>query len=77
MTPDDKETDPTWSSNAWLEIDRAAFEANIRAFQNLLGANIRICAVMKTDAYGHGISLLQPSRKYWIKASKWKSANRQ
>lgn len=50
MTPNENKTDPTWSSNAWLEIDRAAFEANIRTFQDLLGAQTRICAVMKSDA---------------------------
>ena len=61
MIPHEKKTDPTLASNAWLEIDKAAFEGNIRTFQHLLGAHTKICAVMKADAYGHGISLLLPS----------------
>ncbi|MGH8353678.1 MAG: alanine racemase [Pseudomonas sp.] len=49
------------ASNTWLEIDKAAFEGNIRTLQNLLGDKSKICAVMKADAYGHGIELLVPS----------------
>jgi alanine racemase len=49
------------SAHAWLEIDRNAFESNVRALQRLLGSDTKLCAVMKADAYGHGIELLIPS----------------
>ena len=46
--------------NGWIEIDAGALEANIRALRQLLGP-VRLCAVMKADAYGNGIALLMPS----------------
>lgn len=47
--------------NAWVEIDKAAFEGNIQALKQHLNGKSNICAVMKADAYGHGIALLMPS----------------
>ncbi len=47
--------------NGWLEIDAAAFEANIVALRELIGTAHEICVVMKADAYGHSIALLMPS----------------
>lgn len=47
--------------HCWLEIDRAAFERNVRALQGVLGGKSRICLVMKADAYGHGLALLMPT----------------
>jgi len=49
------------AGQAWLEIDRTAFESNLRALQARVGPKTMICAVMKADAYGHGIKLLAPS----------------
>ncbi|WP_031238825.1 alanine racemase [Asticcacaulis sp. AC466] len=46
--------------NGWIEIDAEAFEANIDTVRALLGP-VRLCAVMKADAYGNGIALLMPS----------------
>ncbi|MES2175885.1 MAG: alanine racemase [Pseudomonadota bacterium] len=46
--------------NGWIEIDEAAFEANIQAVRDWIGAP-RLCAVMKADAYGNGIALLIPA----------------
>ncbi|MEK1942738.1 MAG: alanine racemase [Pseudomonas sp.] len=48
-------------SNSWVEINKAAFEHNIRALQTTLAGKSKICAVLKADAYGHGIGLLMPS----------------
>ncbi|MBO3275996.1 alanine racemase [Pseudomonas schmalbachii] len=48
-------------SNAWVEINKAAFEHNIRTLQAELGGKSKLCAVLKADAYGHGIGLLMPS----------------
>lgn len=49
------------SSNAWVEIRKAAFEHNIRTLQAELQGASKICAVLKADAYGHGIGLLMSS----------------
>ncbi|AXK38638.1 alanine racemase [Crenobacter cavernae] len=49
------------ASNAWVEIDKAAFEHNIRTLQSELNGKSKICAILKADAYGHGIGLLMPS----------------
>ncbi len=49
------------TSNAWVEINKAAFERNIRTLQLALADRSQICAILKADAYGHGIGLLMPS----------------
>jgi alanine racemase len=48
-------------SNAWLEIDLAAFAGNLRQLKTDLGGNSQICAVLKADAYGHGLALVMPA----------------
>lgn len=48
--------------NTWLEISAANFENNLTILRNrVLTGNSAMCAVMKADAYGHGIALLMPS----------------
>ena len=49
------------TANAWIEIDQVAFEHNLRTLQALLDGKSQICAIMKADAYGHGIANLMPS----------------
>jgi alanine racemase len=49
------------NSNAWLEISQPAFEHNLAEVKSLVGPQTQICAVLKADAYGHGISLIMPS----------------
>ncbi len=44
----------------WLEIDLAALTANLRAFQNRVG-RVRLAAVVKSDAYGHGVAIVAPA----------------
>ena len=39
----------------WAEIDLAALERNLNQIKNALPAGIRYIAVVKADAYGHGI----------------------
>ncbi|HKK18453.1 MAG TPA: alanine racemase, partial [Opitutales bacterium] len=39
----------------WAEIDLAAFERNLKRIQNALPAHMRYVAVVKADAYGHGM----------------------
>lgn len=51
----------TSAAHAWLEIDAGAFENNVRTLKTLIGDKVQLCAVLKADAYGHGIALLAPS----------------
>jgi alanine racemase len=46
--------------NGWVEVDTAAFAANIDFVRSVIGP-ARLCAVMKADAYGNGIALLIPT----------------
>ncbi len=46
--------------NGWIEVDAAAFAANIARVRRLIGP-ARLCAVMKADAYGNGLALLMPA----------------
>jgi alanine racemase len=39
----------------WVEIDRAALAHNIRVFRRLIGSERKLLAVVKANAYGHGL----------------------
>lgn len=39
----------------WAEVDLAAIASNIRAVRSRLGPSCRLMAVVKADAYGHGV----------------------
>ena len=45
---------------SWLEIDVGALAANVRAFRARLGG-ARFAAVVKSEAYGHGVALVAPA----------------
>lgn len=53
-------------AGGWVEIDRRAVAHNVRTIRAALGPRVAFCAVVKADAYGHGIDivvpLLEPSR---------------
>ena len=38
----------------WAEVSHSALRHNYRAIRQHVGAGVRICAVVKCDAYGHG-----------------------
>ncbi len=40
----------------WAEIDLDAMRHNLRVIKGFLGENVKIMAVVKANAYGHGIS---------------------
>lgn len=61
LVPEPEDADVTRASNAWIEIDAAAFEENLQRVQKVVGERTQVCVVMKADAYGHGIALLMPS----------------
>ena len=39
----------------WVEIDRDALLANLRAFRRRVGRRVILCPVVKANAYGHGL----------------------
>ena len=41
----------------WVEIDTAALRHNAEQFFNLIPASTRLMAVVKSNAYGHGLVL--------------------
>lgn len=41
----------------WLEINKNAVRHNIRAFRRLIGKPTQLWAVVKSNAYGHGLAL--------------------
>lgn len=48
------------AARGWVEIDQNALSHNIRAIRAELGGSVGLCAVVKADAYGHGIDLVVP-----------------
>jgi alanine racemase len=41
--------------NTWVEIDRAAFLANVHTCRRIIGPCCRLLAMVKGNAYGHGL----------------------
>ena len=44
----------------WAEVNLSALRHNLGALQNHVGAGVGIMAVLKANAYGHGLELLAP-----------------
>ncbi|MHC9045202.1 alanine racemase [Microbacterium saperdae] len=47
-------------AGGWVEIDRTAIAHNVRTIRAALGPQVEFCAVVKADAYGHGIDIVAP-----------------
>jgi alanine racemase len=60
-------------SLSWIEIDRAALIHNHREFRRLIGPGCRFLAVVKANAYGHG--LLEVSRILTGEGVDWLGVN--
>jgi len=43
-----------------IEVSAAAIAHNIRVLRDEIGRDVRFCAVVKSNAYGHGINLVWP-----------------
>jgi len=43
---------------SWVEVSRRELIANIRAHRRLIGRKVKLMAVVKSNAYGHGIELV-------------------
>jgi alanine racemase len=40
---------------AWVEVDDSALASNVAVFREIVGPGVRVNAVVKADAYGHGL----------------------
>lgn len=47
--------------DAWVEVDLSAIEHNVRTLLRMLGDSRDLMAVVKADAYGHGVTMLIPA----------------
>ena len=45
----------TATTLSWVEIDAGAVRGNVEAFRARVGADTRLAAVVKGNAYGHGM----------------------
>ena len=43
------------NTTSWVEINSSALTENIDSFRNLIGSGVALMAVVKADAYGHGL----------------------
>ena len=47
-------------SPSYIELNTAALQNNFSFLRQLVGRNVRISSVVKSDAYGHGIDYFVP-----------------
>lgn len=47
--------------DAWLEINLDAVEHNARAIRKLIPKQVKLMAIVKADAYGHGAAMVLPT----------------
>jgi alanine racemase len=45
---------------SWIEIDAAAIRGNLEAFRSIVNPGAAVMAVVKANAYGHGIETVAP-----------------
>lgn len=45
----------TTGLNSWIEISESAYAANLEFFRRLVGPEVELSAVVKSNAYGHGL----------------------
>jgi alanine racemase len=50
-----------FNRSTYAEIDREAFRHNLRIIRSVVGPGVKIMAVIKADAYGHGALALAPA----------------
>lgn len=59
--PDHRPASLPSGSVSWLEIDTNAIAANVAALTGCLGPGGRLLAVVKANAYGHGVEIVAPA----------------
>lgn len=50
-----KESQPSDGLRTWVELDADAARHNVGVFRRLVGSRVKLWAVVKSNAYGHGI----------------------
>jgi len=58
---------------SWVEIDRQALTQNVKRFKTHVGSDVLLAAVVKANAYGHG--LLETSRVMLDAGAAWLAVN--
>lgn len=48
------------NANSYMEVDTKAFEKNLILTKEIVGKDVKVCAVLKSDAYGAGIINVLP-----------------
>ncbi len=51
-------------ATSYIEIDRKAYARNLDFIRNLLSREVVLCAVVKGNAYGHGIEAMVPMAEH-------------
>lgn len=59
------------SSLVWVELDGDALEANLRELRAGTGTGVLACAVVKANAYGHGVAQVAPL----LRSADWFAVN--
>ncbi len=57
------------SRPTWAEVSLSALRHNFRVIQDHVGAGVTVCAVIKADAYGHG--LVDCARALEAESARW------
>jgi len=50
-------------NKTWVEISKSALLHNVQVFRKNIGKNVKLCAVVKANAYGHGLKEIIPLLK--------------
>ena len=58
---------------SWVEISEQALSSNIRRFKEHIGCDVKLAAVLKANAYGHGLA--ETSRIAWKAGADWLAVN--
>jgi alanine racemase len=58
---------------SWVEISERALGNNIRRFKEHIGHDVKLAAVLKANAYGHGLA--ETSRIAWQAGADWLAVN--
>jgi alanine racemase len=69
VTDTGDEIDATTRRPTWAEIDLDALAANFREVRRLVGGEVKVMAVVKADAYGHGA--VECARRLAAEGAEW------
>ena len=44
--------------SSWIEVSESAYASNLSFFRRLVGPRVELAAVVKSNAYGHGMEIV-------------------